>query len=107
MSHSSKFLEMVNECKKKIKALNVDQVSEKLQKRENFYLVDTREDNEWEMGHIKDAIHIGKGVIERDIERLIPDKSAEIVTMARQGIILCVVTRLRRKYIFRKKCFWE
>jgi rhodanese-related sulfurtransferase len=57
----------------------VEDVKKRLDAGEQFTLVDTREDSEWERGHITGAIHIGRGVIERDIERLIPDTSAPLV----------------------------
>jgi len=50
-----------------------------MEKREKFHLVDVREESEWAAGHIKGAVHLGKGIIERDIETKIPDKKAEIV----------------------------
>ena len=57
----------------------------KIENKENFYLVDVREDSEWIEGNIPNSIHIGKGVIERDITQLIPDKGAEIVLYCQGG----------------------
>lgn len=79
MSHSEGFLKMVNEAKAQIKELSTDDVHAMQEKQQDFYLVDTREDKEWEAGHIQGAVHIGKGVIERDIEKKIPDHSAQVV----------------------------
>lgn len=79
MAHSEAFLKLLNELKPGIKECNVDDVVAMRDKGESFHLVDTREDKEWEKGRIKDAIHIGKGVIERDIEKNIADKSAKVV----------------------------
>lgn len=79
MAHNPGFLKRVEECKKKIRELTVAQVADKFRRGEKFYFVDTREDEEWKAGHAKGAIHIGKGVIERDIETEIPDKGAEII----------------------------
>lgn len=79
MSHSPGFLKAVDEAKKQIRELTVDEVAQKLQRKENFHFVDTREDDEWHAGRAKGATHIGKGVIERDIESVIPEKNAEIV----------------------------
>jgi rhodanese-related sulfurtransferase len=79
MKHSPAFLELVNAAKRNIRETTVPVVAERLQKGETFHLVDTREDDEWRAGHIRGAIHLGKGVIERDIETKIPDKDAEII----------------------------
>ncbi len=77
--HGPGFLKMVNDAKKRIKQVSVRDVVEKFNKGDKFFFVDTREDNEWQKGRAKGAIHIGKGVIERDIEAKIPDKEAEII----------------------------
>lgn len=77
--HSPGFLQMVNDSKKKIQECDVDTVWKRLQAGEKFFLVDVREDDEWKLGRAKGSIHIGKGVIERDIEMKIPDKAAPIV----------------------------
>lgn len=79
MQHSEGFLRLVQTAKKSVRELTVDQVWAKISQGEKFHFVDTREDDEWNKGHAKGAIHIGKGVIERDIETKIPDKKAEIV----------------------------
>jgi rhodanese-related sulfurtransferase len=79
MNHSPNFLRVVNDARAKIKETNVQEVKKRLDAGEQFTLVDTREDSEWERGHITGAIHIGRGVIERDIEQLIPDTSTPLV----------------------------
>jgi rhodanese-related sulfurtransferase len=79
MKHSEGFLNIVNDAKSRIRETNVTEVSGRMERGDQFYLVDTREDREWNEGHIPNAIHIGKGVIERDIETKIPDKNAEII----------------------------
>jgi rhodanese-related sulfurtransferase len=79
MKHSPAFLELVNAAKRNIRETTVPVVAERLQKGETFHLVDTREDDEWRAGHIRGAIHLGKGVIERDIEAKIPNKDDEII----------------------------
>jgi rhodanese-related sulfurtransferase len=79
MDHSPSFLDLVNDVKKRIKEEDIPAVKKRLDGPEKFVLVDVREDSEWTLGHIPGAIHIGKGVIERDIERTIPDKNTQIV----------------------------
>jgi rhodanese-related sulfurtransferase len=78
-NHTPRFLEIVNDAKKRVKEMTVDQIKQKLDRKERFYLVDVREDNEWQQDHLPDAIHLGKGIIERDIETKIPDTNSEIV----------------------------
>jgi rhodanese-related sulfurtransferase len=77
--HAPEFLKLVGETKKHIQECTIDDVVKRLTKHEPFFFVDVREDDEWHAGHAKGAVHIGKGVIERDIETKIPDKNAEIV----------------------------
>jgi rhodanese-related sulfurtransferase len=79
MEHSSGFLSLVNDAKSRIKEMTVEQVAEKFKRGDKFYFVDTREDGEWSAGHAKGAVHMGKGIIERDIEKAIPDHNAEII----------------------------
>ena len=77
--HSNKFLTIVNDAKKRISETNVEEVKIKLDRGDKFYLVDVREESEWNKGHITNAIYIGKGVIERDIEKKIDNTEAEII----------------------------
>ena len=79
MAHAPQFLKLVNESKKKIKETNVADVKRRLDAGEEFILVDTREDSEWANGHIPGAIHLGKGIIERDIEQAVPDTKAKLI----------------------------
>jgi len=77
--HSPEFLKLVQDAKRRIREVTVGQVKTKLDRGEKFHLVDVREDSEWAVDHVAGAVHLGKGVIERDAEQRIPDKSAEIV----------------------------
>lgn len=77
--HSPAFLKLVDDTRTRVKELTVDQVRQKLERGETFHLVDVREESEWAKGHLPKAIHLGKGIIERDIETTIPDKDAPIV----------------------------
>jgi rhodanese-related sulfurtransferase len=79
MAHSQGFLKLVDDAKKNIKETDVEGVKGRLAAGEKLILVDTREDNEWAKGHIPGAIHLGRGIIERDIEGELPDRSAEII----------------------------
>src|SRR5215831_2771954 len=77
--HSPRFLKIVADAKSRIRELTVDQVKARLDRGEKFHLVDVREESEWAKDHVTGAVHLGKGVIERDIEQRLPDSSAEIV----------------------------
>lgn len=79
MQHQHGFLAIVNDAKTRIRETEVATVFRRIEQGEHFHLVDVREDREWEQAHIRGAIHIGKGVIERDIEKCIPDQTAEII----------------------------
>lgn len=79
MQHAPEFLKIVNDAKSRVRETNVQEIKNRMDAGEKFYLVDVREDSEWSKGHLPNAVHIGKGVIERDIETRIPDKNAELV----------------------------
>jgi rhodanese-related sulfurtransferase len=79
MEHAPGFLKIVNDAKSRVKETNVQEVKKQLDAGEKFFLVDTREDSEWSRSHLPGAVHLCKGVIERDIEKTIPDRNAKIV----------------------------
>lgn len=77
--HAAGFLAIVADAKSRIKEANFRDIKKRLDEGEKMIVVDTREDTEWARGHIVGAIHLGKGVIERDVEKTIPDKNATVV----------------------------
>ena len=79
MAHPPKFLALVNDAKKRVKETNVADVKSRADKGEKFILVDVREESEWARGHVPGAIHLGKGIIERDVETRIPDTAAKVI----------------------------
>ncbi len=79
MQHSPEFLRLVQDVKKHIRETDIHRVKKALDAGEKFHLVDVREESEWARGHLPGAVHLSKGIIERDIERAIADKSARIV----------------------------
>ena len=79
MKHSEGFLKIVNDAKSRIKEVTVAETRARLQQNPQARLIDVREDNEWDAAHAADSIHLGKGIIERDIETTVPDKSAELI----------------------------
>jgi len=79
MAHNPGFLNLVNDAKSRIAEIDIDAYQKLRESGEPHILVDTREDNEWTAGHVKDAVHLSKGVIERDIETKVPDKNTKLV----------------------------
>ena len=79
MAHNPGFLKLVNEAKSRVKKTDIDGYKKILAEKAPHVLVDVREDNEWAASHAAGAVHLGKGVIERDIETKIPDKSTTLV----------------------------
>jgi rhodanese-related sulfurtransferase len=77
--HSPRFLGIVDDARRRISETDAAAVGERIRSGEPFHLVDVREESEWAAGHLPGAVHIGKGVLERDIEKLIPDSAAPIV----------------------------
>jgi rhodanese-related sulfurtransferase len=79
MKHCPGFLRLVGAAKSRIREIDVAAVRRRLADGDEFHLIDVREDHEWEQGRIAGAKHIGRGILERDIEHRIPDHDAEIV----------------------------
>ncbi len=77
--HSPRFLKLVDDSKTRIRETNVEEIKQRLDRGDRFVLIDTREESEWARGHLPGAIHLGKGIIERDIEEKIPDTNTELV----------------------------
>ena len=83
--HARGFLSLVEQALRKVPEVDVYQVKNRLDKGEHFMLIDVREDNEWNLGRIPTAIHLGKGIIERDIESVFEDRSAELILYCQGG----------------------
>jgi len=79
MEHSPGFLKLVNEARPTVKEISIDEARERLGKNPQAVLLDVREDNEWEKGHATQAMHLGKGILERDLESKFPDPNREII----------------------------
>ena len=77
MQHAPEFLQLVEDAKTRVKEISVEEARERM--KEGAILIDVREDNEWAAGHAKDAVHFGRGIIERDIISKIPDKGSELI----------------------------
>jgi rhodanese-related sulfurtransferase len=102
VKHSPGFLEVVNESKKRVRETTPEEVRRRQERGEGFYLVDVREDSEWERGRALGAMHLGKGIIERDIERAIPDHDAEIVLYCGGGYRSALAADVLQRMGYRK-----
>ncbi len=79
MKHSAGFLRLVNDAKSRIREVTVDETRERMAANNGVRLIDVREDNEWQLGRATGSTHLGKGIIERDIEAQVPDKATEVI----------------------------
>jgi rhodanese-related sulfurtransferase len=78
-NHSEAFLKLVQDAKQRVKEEDYSETKKRLDAGEKIVLIDTREDSEWARGHIPGAVHLSKGILERDIEKTVPDKDATVV----------------------------
>ena len=83
--HAKGFLSLVEEALKDIPEVDVYQIKDRLDKGDNVNLIDVREDNEWDLGRIPTAIHLGKGIIERDIESVAKNREMELILYCQGG----------------------
>jgi len=97
MAHSSQFLKLVQEAKKHVKETNVPDVKRRSDAGEKFLLVDVREDHEWANGHLPGAVHLGRGIIERDIEQRVPDPNAKLILYCGGGFRSALVAENLQK----------
>ncbi len=95
--HAPRFLSLVQDAKKRVRELNVEQVKEMMDRGQRFHLVDVREESEWAKDHLPGATHLGKGVIERDIEQKVPDAAAEMVLYCGGGFRSALVADALQK----------
>ena len=79
MKHSPAFLRIVDDARARVAETDVAAIRARIESGETFHLIDVREDSEWDSGHLPGAVHLGRGVLERDIESAIPDRDADIV----------------------------
>jgi rhodanese-related sulfurtransferase len=79
MVHTAGFLNLVNDAKKRINEISVAEARARLGVNSQVALLDVREDHEWQAGHAAEAVHLGKGILERDLEKLFPDPKTEII----------------------------
>ena len=111
MKHSEGFLKIVNDAKSRIKEVTVDETRERLGANRNGLLIDVREDHEWNAAHAAGAIHLGKGIIERDIETTVPDKATELILYCgggyRSALVADVLQQMGYTNVFSMAGGWK
>ncbi len=101
MDHSPGFLQVVNEVRPKIREITLEEAHTRLAQNSKAVLLDVREDGEWEKGHAAQAVHLGKGVLERDIEKVIPDPNTDIIMYCGGGYRSALTADVARRMGYR------
>jgi len=111
MKHSEGFLKLVEDAKARIPEVTVEQTRAILKDNSEALLIDVREDNEWAAGHAHGAQHLGKGVIERDIEKTVPDKQTHIILYCgggyRSALAANSLLRMGYEYVYSMAGGWK
>src|SRR5215470_20163849 len=97
MHHAPGFLRLVDAARARIRECSVDDVKRRVDAGERFHLVDVREQDEWARGHLPGAVHLSKGIIERDIERTVPDPNAKLILYCGGGFRSALVAENLQK----------
>ena len=101
MEHAPGFLKLVNEARPYVKEITPEEARERLSKNPQAVLMDVREDQEWQKGHAAQAVHLGKGVLERDLERMFPDPNREIIMYCGGGYRSVLTAAVAQKMGYR------
>ncbi|HEY1170529.1 MAG TPA: rhodanese-like domain-containing protein [Verrucomicrobiae bacterium] len=102
MDHSPGFLKLVQEAQPRVQEITVDEAKRMLAANPRAVLMDVREDHEWQKGHAQEAVHLGKGILERDIEKNYPDVNAEIIMYCGGGYRSVLTADAAQKIGYRK-----
>lgn len=102
MDHSPGFLALVNEAKRHINEVSVAEARARVAADPKVVLMDVREDHEWQKGHAVEAVHLGKGILERDLENLYPDKNTEIIMYCGGGFRSALTADAAQKMGYQK-----
>jgi len=111
MKHSEGFLQLVKEAKGRIPEVTVEQTRAMLKDDKAILLIDVREDNEWAAGHAKGAQHLGRGILERDIEQTVPDKQTHLILYCgggyRSALAAESLLRMGYEYVYSMEGGWK
>lgn len=102
MDHSPGFLKLVNEARPRVTEISLEQARERLRANPSAVLLDVREDHEWHQGHAVEAVHLGRGILERDMERLYPEKDTEIIMYCGGGFRSVLAAEAAQQLGFRR-----
>ncbi len=102
MDHAPGFLKLVNAARPHVQEVTVDQARERLARNPNVVLMDVREDGEWAKQHAASAVHLGKGILERDLEELYPDPDTEIIMYCGGGFRSVLTAAAAQQLGYRK-----
>ena len=102
MDHSPGFLKLVGDAKKHVNEISVAEARAKLATHPTVVLIDVREDHEWSAGHAVEAVHLGKGILERDLEKLYPDAATEIIMYCGGGFRSAMTCAAAQKLGYKK-----
>ncbi len=106
MKHTPQFLNIVNDARSRVRECTVQDVKNRLDQGERLRLIDVREESEFAAGHLPGAVHISKGVIERDIETKVPDPSTELILYCGGGFRSALSATISKKWAIRIFCRW-
>ena len=101
MQHSPGFLKLVNEARPQVKELSIQEARDRLAKNPKAILLDVREDSEWAKGHAAEAVHLGKGILERDLETKFPNPTEEIIMYCGGGYRSVLTAAVAQKMGYR------
>jgi rhodanese-related sulfurtransferase len=104
MQHSPGFLKVVNEARPRVKEITIDEARARLAANPHAILMDIREDDEWKKAHAAEAIHLGKGILERDLESTVPDTNAEIIMYCGGGFRSILTADMAQKMGYKNVC---
>ena len=102
MDHSPNFLKVVNEARAQVREVSLEEARRRLAENPKAILLDVREDGEWQAGHAAQAVHLGKGVLERDIEKMFLDPDAEIIMYCGGGFRSALTCEVAQRMGYRK-----
>jgi len=102
MDHSPGFLKLVAEAKKNVNEISVAEARARIAANPKVVLLDVREDHEWQAGHAAEAVHLGKGILERDLEKLYPDPDTEFIMYCGGGFRSAMTCDAAQKMGYRK-----
>ena len=99
--HAPRFLKLVDDAREHVHEVTIDEVKPRIDRGDKFYLIDVREESEWAEGHLPNSIHLGKGIIERDIEARVSDADAEVVLYCGGGYRSALAAEALKKMGYR------